>query len=88
MVEERVAAVGVRAEQLERAADAERQARVAAVERRERRRRDLIVAEAVLAAARAALSRVEIAVSAAQRERTDIERLKQATFAIEGKRVL
>ena len=75
--EERVAAVGIRAEQLERAAETERQARVAAMERRERRARDLVVAEAVLTDSKAALARIEVAVSSAQRERSDIERVKQ-----------
>ena len=75
--EERVHAVGIRAEQLERAAESERQARVAAVERRERRARDLLVADAVLSAAKIALARIEASVSAAQRERAQVEQLKQ-----------
>ena len=75
--EERVAAVGARAEQLERAAATERQARVAALERRERRARDLVVAQAVLSGARASLARIEASVAAASQERTETERVKQ-----------
>ena len=73
--EERVAAVGIRAEQLERAAKAERQARVAAVERRERRARELVVAQAVLIASRVALSRIEASVADASRARLEVERI-------------
>ena len=72
--EERVAAVSARAQQLERAAEAERQARAAAVERRERRARELVVASAVLAGARAALLRIEASVAVAGRGRAAIER--------------
>ncbi|CAB4867290.1 unannotated protein [freshwater metagenome] len=72
--EERVAAVGIRAEQLERAAKAERQARVAALERRERRSRELVVARAVLSAAKLALSRIEVSVADASRDRAEVER--------------
>ncbi len=75
--EERVHAVGVRAEQLERAAEAERAARVAALERRERRARELVVAQAVHAGARVALSRIEVSVAVAGRERTEVERAKK-----------
>jgi chromosome segregation protein len=75
--EERVAAVGIRAEQLERAAKAERQARVAAIERRERRARELVVAQAVLSGARLALSRIEVSVADASRNRTEVERVKK-----------
>ena len=73
--EERVHAVGVRAEQLERSAELERQARIAAAERRERRARALVAAQAVLAAARIALARIEISVAAATRDRSEIERV-------------
>ena len=76
-VEERVHAVGERAEQLERAAAAERAARVAAIERRERRARDLITTDAVLAAARFALSRIDASVAAASMERAEAERIKR-----------
>ncbi|MCX6434479.1 MAG: chromosome segregation protein SMC [Actinobacteria bacterium] len=72
--EERVAAVSARAEQLERAAEHERQARVAAMERRQRRARELVVAQAVHAGARVAMSRIESSVSSAGRERTLVER--------------
>ncbi|MSW43956.1 MAG: AAA family ATPase, partial [Actinobacteria bacterium] len=73
--EERVAAVGIRAEQLERAAKAERQARVAAVERRERRARELVVAQAVLIASKVALSRIEESVADASHARLEVERI-------------
>jgi chromosome segregation protein len=72
--EERVSAVAARAQQLERSAANERQARAAALERRERRARELIVVQAVHAGARVALSRIEVSVSAAGRERTVVER--------------
>jgi chromosome segregation protein len=83
--EERVAAVGIRAEQLERAAKAERQARVAAVERRERRARELVVAQAVLIASRVALSRIEASVADASRARLEVERItkeRDATLVV------
>jgi len=76
-VEERVSAVGARAEQLERAARAERAARVAAIERRQRRARDLIATDAVLKAARYALGRIESSVAAASIERAEFERIKR-----------
>ena len=76
--EERLAAVGIRADQLERAAAAEREARVAAVQRREQRARDLTVAMAVLNGARAALSRTEASVAIASSERTAAERLRKS----------
>ena len=72
--EERVGAISARAHQLERAAQAERLARTAALERRERRARELVVAQAVNAGARVALARVEASVSTAGRERTLVER--------------
>jgi chromosome segregation protein len=72
--EERAAAVAARAHQLERAAQAERHARAVAVERRERRARELVVAEAVLSGARIALTRLEASVQAAGRERAQVER--------------
>ena len=74
--EERVGAVGVRAEQLERAANAERQARVNAIARRERRAAELITAEAILAASRIALTRIEGSVAQASRDRAAVERAK------------
>ncbi|MBI1351671.1 MAG: chromosome segregation protein SMC [Actinomycetales bacterium] len=72
--EERVTAVSARAAQLERAAEAERQARLAAQERRERRARELIVAQAVLDGARVVQKYIEASVATAGRERTLIER--------------
>ena len=72
--EERVAAVSARAQQLERAAENERQARAAAIERRERRARELVVAQAVLDGARIVLSRIDGSVAVAGRERTMVER--------------
>jgi chromosome segregation protein len=72
--EERVAAVAARAQQLERAAQNERQARAAALERRERRAAELVVAQAVLAGARVAMTRIESSVAAAGRERSQVER--------------
>jgi chromosome segregation protein len=75
--EERVTAIGARAAQLERAAEAEREARIAAIERRERRARELVVAQAVLAGARIALSRVERSVAAAASERAEGESAKR-----------
>ncbi len=72
--EERVAAVAARAQQLERAAHNERQARAAALERRERRARELVVAQAVLAGARVSLARIESSAASAGRERTLVER--------------
>ena len=74
--EERVGAVGVRAEQLERAAGAERQARVNAIARRERRALELVTAQAILAASRIALARIEGSVAQAGRDRTAVERAK------------
>ena len=72
--EERVASVGARAQQLERAAEGERQARAAALDRRERRARELVVAQAVLDGARIVSSRVDVSVAAAGRERMSLER--------------
>lgn len=75
--EERVTAVGIRAEQLERAAAAERDARVQAVRRREQRARDLVTATAVLAGARASLARIEVSVAQAGQERTVAEKQRK-----------
>ena len=72
--EERVTAVGARAQQLERAAENERQARAAAIERRERRARELVVARAVLDGARIVSSRVEASAAIVGRERIALER--------------
>ena len=73
--EERVDAVSARAAQLERNAEAERQARLASRERREKRARDLVVSEAVLTGARISLSRIDISVAVAARDRTAAERV-------------
>lgn len=75
--EERVAAVGIRAEQLERAANAEREARVAAIQRREQRARDLVTAQAVLSGAKAALSRIESSVAQASADRALAEKQRK-----------
>ncbi|MEI6363556.1 MAG: chromosome segregation protein SMC [Actinomycetes bacterium] len=72
--EERVAAVTARAQQLERAAAAERQARVTAQERRERRARELVLTSSVLAGARTAMTRIESSVALAGRERSVSEK--------------
>ncbi len=72
--EERVAAISARAQQLERAAENERNARAAAFERRQRRARELVVAQAVHSGALVALGRIDVSVATAGRERTQIER--------------
>ena len=71
--EERARALSGRAEQLERAAVAERTARVRAVERRERRAREAAVAAAVLAGAKATLLRLEISLAEATAARQAAE---------------
>ena len=75
--EERLTAVGARAAQLEQAAAAERQARIAALERRERRARELITAQAVLSAARFGATRIDISLQAAARARAEGESAKR-----------
>ena len=80
--EERVAAVGQRAQQLEQAAATERSARAAAIERRERRARELITAQAVLSGARTALARIEVSVAAAARVREAAERAAREREAV------
>jgi len=72
--EERVAAVAERAAGLERDAQAERAARQAAQERRERRARDLIVAEAVVRAIGTVRARIDHSVAHAQRRRSELDR--------------
>ncbi len=85
--EERVTAVSARAAQLERAAASERQARLAALERRERRARELVVSKAVLDGARVVLQRIEASVATAGRERTQIERTtKERETLLQGLR--
>jgi chromosome segregation protein len=73
--EERVDAVSARAAQLERNAEGERQARLASRERREKRARDLVVSEAVLTGARISLSRIDMSVAVAARDRAAAERI-------------
>ena len=75
--EERVRALGERAEQLERAAVQERTARVRQVERREARARASATAAAVLAGANATLERLEISLSIASGERDAAEQAKK-----------
>ena len=75
--EERVRAIGERAAALERDAQSERSARIAAIERRQRRATSLIVAQALLAGARVALTYTETSVSLAQRSRSHGEALKK-----------
>ena len=86
--EERAAAVAARAAQLERAAEAERRARAAAQERRERRARELVVAQAVLDGARVVLQYIESSVAIAGRQRTALERsTKERDAALQALRV-
>jgi chromosome segregation protein len=75
--EERVGAIGERAAVLERDAQSERSVRIAALERRERRAKSLIVAQALLAGARVALTYTETSVGLAQRSRSHGETLKK-----------
>ena len=72
--EERMSAVGDRAAGLERDAQAERAARRAALERRERRARDLLVAEAVVRAVGVVRSRLDHSVAMAARRRSELDR--------------
>jgi len=72
--EERVSAVSQRADGLERDAAAERAARQAARERRERRARDLVVAQAVVRAIGVVRSRIDHSVNQAQRVRSELDR--------------
>jgi chromosome segregation protein len=75
--EERVRAIGERAVALERDAQSERSARIAAIERRERRAATLIVAQALLTGARVAVTYTETSVGLAQRARSHAEILKK-----------
>ncbi|MBO0829721.1 MAG: AAA family ATPase, partial [Streptosporangiales bacterium] len=77
-VEERVRALAGRAEQLERAAAAERAARERAVRRRERRLREAEVAEAVERGARYALECIERSLARAAEDREAAERERTA----------
>lgn len=85
--EERIAAVRERADALERAAETERAARRAAQERRERRARELVVAQAVSAGASIVVGRLEIAVQRAGSERERAERRqRERTESLSGLR--
>lgn len=75
--EERVRAIGERAVALERDAESERSARIAANERRERRAAALIVAQALLTGAKVALTHTESSVALAQKARSQAEVLKK-----------
>lgn len=75
--EERVRAVSERAAALELDATKERDARAAAIERRERRAAALIIAQALLAGAKVALEFTEVSANQAQRVRTRAELMKK-----------
>ena len=75
--EERAQALAGRAEQLERAAAAERAARVRNAERREARARAAIVAAAVHSGAVATLARLEVSLAVASAERDDAEQARR-----------
>jgi chromosome segregation protein len=79
--EERARALAGRAEQLERAAQAERAARSAAIQRRERRARAAAVAQAVAEGGALALARIEQSVAAAAEARTAAEQARAAADA-------
>ncbi|MCU7822677.1 chromosome segregation protein SMC [Kitasatospora sp. DSM 101779] len=71
--EERVRSLAGRADQLDRAAAAEREARARAARRRARARHEAAVATAVAAGARVLLAAVESSLAAADAERTAVE---------------
>ncbi|MGW7241172.1 AAA family ATPase [Streptomyces sp. NPDC054804] len=74
--EERVKGLAGRADSLDRAARAEREARARAEQRRTRLRHEAAVAEAVAAGARQLLAHVEVSVGRADRERDAAEAAK------------
>ncbi|MFF6963223.1 chromosome segregation protein SMC [Streptomyces anthocyanicus] len=74
--EERVKGLAGRADSLDRAARAEREARARAEQRRARLRHEAAVAEAVAAGARQLLAHVEVSLSRADEERTLAEAAK------------
>ncbi|HEY3923675.1 MAG TPA: chromosome segregation protein SMC [Acidothermaceae bacterium] len=74
--EERVRAIGARADELDAAAAAERDARERAVARRIRREREAVIAEAVSIGAAAVLARLELSLAAATTERTGAEEMR------------
>ncbi|GGW75429.1 chromosome partition protein Smc [Streptomyces lucensis JCM 4490] len=74
--EERVKGLAGRADSLDRAARAEREARARAEQRRARLRHEAAVAEAVASGARQLLAHVEVSVTRAERERAAAEAAK------------
>ncbi|WP_405019333.1 chromosome segregation protein SMC [Kitasatospora sp. NBC_00070] len=74
--EERVRGLTGRADQLDRAARAERETRARAAERRERARYEAAVAGAVAAGARQLLARLEVSLARAEAERAEVERAR------------
>jgi chromosome segregation protein len=76
--EERLAAVVQRAEQLERTANSERVARSRAMERREQRRREAHIANAVFQGVETAMSYLENSLITAEHERDEATRHQQA----------
>ncbi|MEU6545272.1 chromosome segregation protein SMC [Streptomyces sp. NPDC046859] len=74
--EERVKGLAGRADSLDRAARAEREARARAEQRRARLRHEAAVAEAVAAGARQLLAHVEVSLGRAERERAAAEAAK------------
>ncbi|MBG0852225.1 chromosome segregation protein SMC [Streptomyces spinoverrucosus] len=74
--EERVKGLAGRADSLDRAARAERDARARAEQRRARLRHEAAVAEAVASGARQLLAHVEVSLARAERERTSAEAAK------------
>ncbi|MCE7079936.1 chromosome segregation protein SMC [Streptomyces sp. ST2-7A] len=74
--EERVRALAGRADSLDRAARAEREARLRAERRRERRRHEAAVAGAVAAAARMLSARVAVSLARAEVDRRTMERAR------------
>ncbi|MFD9071296.1 AAA family ATPase [Streptomyces lasiicapitis] len=75
--EERVKGLAGRADSLDRAARAEREARARAEQRRARLRHEATVAEAVASGARQLLTHVEVSLVRADHERTAAERAKE-----------
>ncbi|MFG2124050.1 chromosome segregation protein SMC [Streptomyces sp. NPDC048710] len=76
--EERVKGLAGRADSLDRAARAEREARVRAEQRRARLRHEAAVAEAVASGARQLLAHVEVSLARAEQERAAAEAAKAA----------
>ncbi|MEU3840631.1 chromosome segregation protein SMC [Streptomyces sp. NPDC028635] len=76
--EERVKGLAGRADSLDRAARAEREARARAEQRRARLRHEASVAQAVAAGARRLLAHIEVSLTRAERERSAAEAAKAA----------